>query len=261
MASKKRRSKTPNIPEASAQPTASTKVPNSKRASQRERRRRRNQMLAGIAIAVVVLAVVGVIFVSNRSQAASAPPPTTESLPADMVARTSKGSQDAPVVVTVYSDFECPACKSFAEGAEKQLDKEYVETGEVLFEYKHYPLPQHEPGATWSANAAECAADQGKFWEMHDYLFQEQGKLGPNTFTQGRLRGMAEALGLDTGEFNSCFSSQEHAQVIQDDINEARQLFVNATPTVFVNGQKVNNPGYTDVKAAIDAALAAQGQG
>lgn len=216
-------------------------------------------MWVWIAAGAIVVAIVALIVINNTTAATAGAPPPASDLPAELVNRAVKGDPAASVVVTEYSDFECPACKNFAEGLAKQLEEEYVKSGKILFEYKHFPLPQHEPGATWAANAAECAADQGRFWDMHDYLFQEQGKQGPNTFTQARLRNMAEELGLNTGQFNQCLSSQEHAQKIRDDVAEARQLFVNATPTIFVNGQRVDF-SYPAIKAVIDAELAKAGQ-
>lgn len=254
MAKKKRR-RSPNIPQSSAQPVApASGTP--KRKSQRERRRQRNTTLFVGAVVVVVAIVAVLVVINNTSQSAVAAPPPPSDLDAELVSGSILGSPDAPVVITEFSDFECPACKSFAESYKDRLIEEYIKDGQVQLAYKHFPLPQHEPGATWAATAAECAGDQGRFWDMHDYLFQEQGKQGPNTFTQGRLRSMGEALGLDSDQFNQCLSREEHAQKIQDDINEARQLFVNSTPSFFVNGQLVAVPTYDSVKAAIDAALA-----
>lgn len=251
----KKKAKSPNIPQTS-QVNAS---PAKQRKSARKRKQQQSQMWLLAAAAVVVVAIGALIFFNNRSQAQVSNPPVTSSLPAELVERNVKGSPEATVVVTEFSDFECPYCKTFAQGAAKTIEDEYIKTGLVRLEYKHFPLPQHDPSATNAANAAECAADQGMFWEMHDYLFQEQGKQGSNTFSQIRLNAMADELGLDTGEFEQCLNTRAHARTVQDHINEARQLFVNATPTVFVNGQKVQNPTLADLRAAIDAALQQQG--
>ncbi|MFZ2487497.1 MAG: DsbA family protein [Anaerolineae bacterium] len=253
----KKKAKTPNIPRTTAQPSTSQVTANSAkpRQSARQRKQQRNLIWLLVAAALLTIGMVALIVINNRSQSQVSTPPVTSSLPAELVSGKTKGSPDAKVVVTQFSDFECPACKSFALSSEATLDEEYVKTGKVRFEYKHYPLPQHEPSATNAANAAECAADQGKFWEMHDYLFQEQGKQGTNTFSQIRLETMAKELGLNTSKFNSCLSNRTFAAQVQADVNEGRNLFVNATPTFFVNGQKVANPSLVDVKAAIDAAL------
>lgn len=260
---KKKRNKTPNVPRtappaSNTAQTAKAQAAPAKRMSQRERKRRQSQIMLIVGSIVAIAAVALIVFVSSSAQSAGAPPVTSD-LPTELVDRAAKGSAGAAVVLQEFADFECPACKTFSEGTAKRLEEEYVKTGKVRFEFKHYPLPQHEPGATRAANAAECAADQGKFWEMHDYLFQEQGLQGPNTFTASRLRSMGEALGLDMDEFNSCISRETHRQRILDDVNEARGLLVNATPTIFVNGKRIDSPSYEAVKAAIEAAIAGQG--
>ncbi len=251
----KKKAKSPNFPQATPQ-TSQVSAPVAKqRKSTKQRKQQQSQMWLLIAAAVVVVVIGALIIVNNRTQAQVSAPPVTSTLPAELVSRNVKGSPDAKVVVTEFSDFECPACKGFAQGTAKIIEDEYVKTGLVRFEYKHLPLPQHEPSASNAANAAECAADQGMFWEMHDYLFQEQGKQGANTFTQIRLKAMASELGLDVNQFDQCLSRQTHAQKIQQDIAESRQLRVNATPTIFVNGQRVANPSLTDLRNAINAAL------
>lgn len=275
MATKKRKSKTPNLPPGSAQPpTESTQAaaksqssssaakaqPSATKRSQRDRKRRQNIYLAiGAGVAALVV-LIGVIVLTQQSQQdVSSPAEAAVDLPAEYISRNVKGSPDAKVVVTEYADFECPYCKTFAQSTMKQLDEEYVKAGQVRFEFEHFPLPQHNPTATFAAHAVECAADQGKFWEMYDYLFQEAGKSGTSTFTQTRLKAMAEALGLDTGAFNQCLSSQEHAQVVLSALTEGQRLGVTGTPTIFVNGVKIANPSYAEIKAAIDAALQQQG--
>ncbi|MBE2233481.1 MAG: DsbA family protein [Anaerolinea sp.] len=257
----KKKAKSPNIPASTPQTSQVTASQAKQRKSVKQRKQQRSQMYLILAAVVVVIVVGALILINNRTQAQVAAPPVLASgLPAEMINRNVKGSPDAKVVVTEFADFECPACQTYSQGTGKMLEEEYVKTGLVRFEYKHMPLPQHEPSATNAAWASECAADQGKFWEMHDYLFQEQGKQGQgSTFTQIRLKAMAQELGLDVNQFDKCLSTQQHAQTVQDDVAEARQLRVNSTPTLYVNGQRVANPSVTDMRAAIDAALAAQG--
>lgn len=255
---KKKKSRTPNVPASTTPTTSSTsQKKSSKSASARKKDRTTTYLLiAGAAIAVAVIAL---IVLQNRSTAkVSVPPVAAAGAAAELTDRNTQGPADAPVTVTVFSDFECPACKSFATGAEKQIVDEYVDTGKVRFEYKHFPLPQHNPSATQGALAAECAADQGQFWPMHDYLFQEAGKAGTSTFTLSRLRAMSDALGLDTATFSKCVSESQYAQKVREDIRDGQQMGVNATPTIYVNGQKVDN-SYPLIKAKIDEALAQQG--
>lgn len=287
MAQKKKRDRTPNVPRDTGPTAPSGSSGNTKQTapkagqpgaakasqtpkkssaamSQRERKRRQQWLITGlVAVAAVALVAILIILNNNARGQAAGTPPAPSNLPSEMVSWSTKGKADAPVTVTVFSDFECPACKNFAQSIEKQIEERYVLTGKVRFEYKHLPLPQHNPGANWAANAAECAADQGRFWDMHAYLFQEGGTALPNNFTQGRLRSMAAALGLDTNKFDTCLSREQFGDRVQADVREARRLNVNATPTVFVNGQRVDMAaqGFQGVITAIEAALAAAGQG
>lgn len=255
---KKKKSRTPNVPTTTTQTTSSAPQKKSNK-SARARKQDRTTMYLLIAGAAIGIAVIALIVLQNRSQAQVSQPPVAEALVAqELVDRNTKGSPDAPVTVTVFSDFECPACKGFATGAEKQITEEYVNNGLVRFEYKHFPLPQHNPSATQGALAAECAADQGQFWPMHAYLFQEAGKAGTSTFTLPRLRSMSDALGLNTDEFSKCVSESKYAQLVRENMREGQQMGVNATPTIYVNGQKVDN-SYPLIKAKIDELLAQQG--
>ncbi len=256
---KKKKSRTPNVPASTTQTTSSSPQKKSSKSAS-ARKQDRTTMYLLIAGAAIAIAVIALIVLQNRSQAQVSVPPTASTVITEGVAvdRNTKGSADAPVTVTVFSDFECPACKSFATDAELAIDSEYVSKGLVQFVYKHFPLPQHNPSATQGALAAECAADQGQFWPMHDYLFQEAGKAGTSTFTLSRLRSMSDALGMDTAEFSSCVSQSKYAQLVRDNIREGQQAGVNATPTILVNGQKVDN-SYPLIKAKIDEELAKQG--
>lgn len=247
---KKKKRRSPNVPDSS-QPAAQPQS-GSKRISQRQRKRKQGQMWIWIAGGVAIVLVAVLIILNNTSRTTGAPPDS--SLPTELVSANTAGPADAKVVIQEFSDFQCPHCKTFAESTAGRIREDYVVPGLARFEFKYYPLPSFEPGATWAANAAACAGDQGKFWEMHDFLFQEQGTQGPNTFTQNRLRSMAEQLGLDTSQFDTCLSREEHRQEILDSSTLGRQLGVTGTPTVFVNGQRVNSD-YASIKAAIDAEL------
>lgn len=256
----KKKAKSPSTPQSPAKPqTSQTTAAPKTRKSVKQRKQQRSQLYLIAAAAVVVVVIGALIVLNNRTQAQIAAPPVVSSLPAELVDRNVKGSPDARVLITEFSDFQCPSCKGFAEGTAKIIEEEYIKTGLARLEYKYLPLPQFEPSATNAANAAECAADQGMFWPMHDYLFQEQGKQGNNTFTQIRLRAMAGELGLNVSQFDQCLSRQTHARTVQQHVTESRQLGVNSTPTIFVNGQRVPNPSLTDLRNAIDAALQQQG--
>ena len=134
-----------------------------------------------------------------------------------------------------------------------QLVSEYVEPGAVQFEYRDYAF--RGPEAVRAAEAAACAADQGAYWRYHDTLFLNQS--GPNSFTDARLKQMAESLGLDTEAFNSCLDSGEKREAVEQSIAEAQAQGIDSTPTLFVNGTEIAEwHDFNAVKQAIDAELA-----
>ncbi len=165
------------------------------------------------------------------------------------------GPVGAAVTVVDYSDFGCSHCATFALNQGKLLREEYEATGKVRFEFKHFIIG----GATTAgaANAAECAADQGRFWDYHDVLFTRQGTSSA-PFASAALKQYAAQLGLDTSAFNQCVDSGRHLEKVYRDAAEGRNLGVNATPTFFVNGQKIEGAvPYATMKAAVDALLGA----
>lgn len=141
------------------------------------------------------------------------------------------GDVDAPIMIVEYSDFQCPFCADFALNGKKVLDP-YIESGKVIFVYKDMPLKIHAKAAQ-VANAAGCAYEQDKFWEYHDLIYANPDKL-----ELGHLDGYAEELGLNMSDFKKCFSSERRYSEINDDLTEAFNLGVTATPTFFINGKK-----------------------
>ena len=134
-----------------------------------------------------------------------------------------------------------------------QLVSDYVEPGIVRFEYRDYAF--RGPEAVRAAEAAACAADQDAYWRYHDTLFLNQS--GPNSFTDARLKQMAEALGLDTGTFNQCLDSGEKKAGVEASIAEAQAQGVDSTPTIFINGSEFAEwHDFNAVSQAIDAELA-----
>jgi protein-disulfide isomerase len=134
-----------------------------------------------------------------------------------------------------------------------QLVSNYVEPGIVRFEFHDYAF--RGPEAVRAAEAAACAADQGAYWRFHDTLYLNQS--GPNSFTDARLKQMAETLGLDTGTFNQCLDSGEKKADVEASIAEAQAQGIDSTPTIIINGTEIAEwHDYNAVKQAIDAELA-----
>jgi protein-disulfide isomerase len=213
--------------------------------------------LIGASVVLVAL-VVGVI-VFNENSAKSAPV-AQPNVPAAWIDRTVVGSPDAKVVVQLWEDFLCPTCQTFATTIKPVLMQEYAETGKVRFEYHHFPLSQHEPGATMSALAAECAADQGMFWPYHDRIFQMAKVDQQGAVQYDDLVGYAGAMGMDSTKFGSCLSSQEHRDTISNSLVLAQQLQLQGTPSIIVGETLLGGSSLPEVKAEIEKQLAAAGQ-
>lgn len=159
-----------------------------------------------------------------------------------------RGSFDAPVTLVEFSDFECPFCERIFPTLNKILS-DYQ--GKVRLVYKYFPLSFH-PNAQKAAESAECAFEQGKFWEYHDKLFENQ----PAGFSVDKFKQWAGDLGLNTAQFNSCLDGGKYAQKVQADFQEGQQNGVNGTPATFVNGQLVSGAqSYESFKQIIDNLL------
>ena len=130
----------------------------------------------------------------------------------------------------------------------------YIDSGKVNLVYKHSAFLGQE--SVWAAQAAECAADQGKFWEYHDLLFEKQDGENVGTYTKENLLSYAKELGLDTAKFEPCVKNDETLQRVVTDTNEGRQVGVTGTPTFFINGKPlVGAQPAQAFQAQIDAAL------
>jgi len=162
------------------------------------------------------------------------------------------GSPDAPVLVEAFEDFQCPACKQFTDDIEPLILQNFVYVGAARFQYRHNPFIG--PDSLRAANASMCANEQGRFWDFHDMLFANQ--LGENSgaFSDRRMEAMAELLGLNVETWTDCFNAEEYETVIQADLAEAGTRSVTGTPTVFVNGVKLESFDYATIAAAIVAA-------
>ena len=167
------------------------------------------------------------------------------------------GNEKAKVTVVEFSDFQCPFCRSFWSGAYQQIKKEYIDTGKIKFVFRDYPLSFH-PAAQVSAEAAQCADEQGKFWEMHDKIFQEQAKQGTGTVTYGtvELKKWASQIGLTSAKFNQCLDSGKYKSEVEKDAADGSSYGVSGTPTLFVNGYPVvGAQPFAVFKALIDKEL------
>ncbi|MDP2706513.1 MAG: thioredoxin domain-containing protein [Burkholderiales bacterium] len=138
------------------------------------------------------------------------------------------GSATAKIGIVEFSDYQCFYCRDFHQQQFMRIKKDYVDTGMVQFIHKDLPLRMH-PQAVPAAMAAHCAGAQGRFWEMHDTLFSNQGRLSESLYP-----ALARQLNLDEAKFKACFSSQVFEQGIKQDLGAARMLGLTGTPSFLI---------------------------
>ncbi|MFH0864267.1 MAG: DsbA family protein [Candidatus Gottesmanbacteria bacterium] len=189
----------------------------------------------------------------------------------------SQGPKDAKVTLVVFSDYQCPFCGAFSglnqeiismmkkrdttwEPTESNFIKDYVKTGKGRLVFKNYPFLDQGTEAREShiaAIAAECANEQGKFWEYHDYLFSHQKGENEGTFSKDNLKKFAGILGLKAADFATCLESGKYDKALDEAVAFGQSVGVNGTPASFVNGKLVGGGAvpYSQVKQAVEAAL------
>lgn len=167
------------------------------------------------------------------------------------------GDKNAKVTLVQFSDFQCPFCRRFFEETLPQIKKDYIDTGKVQLAFRHYPLDFH-PAAYPSALASECANEQGKFWELHDTLFEEQAKQGAGTiqYTIDDVKTWATTISMDQTQFANCIDSNKYDAQVKEDLADAQQVGVSGTPATYVNGMLVSGAQpYSVFKTIIDQEL------
>lgn len=196
-----------------------------------------------IILTVVVIGMAGLFIVTKKSAA----PNTTTTADAKVVTTSDhvRGDNNAPVTLIEYGDFQCPACGAFYPIV-KTLEANYA--GKVRFVFRHFPLSQIHPNALAAARAAEAAGQQGKFFEMHDKLYETQSAWGEsNTNQQALFEGYAKELGLNMTQFKADYISDKVAEIINSDQSAGQKAFsIDSTPTFILGGVKIKNPQNVD---------------
>ena len=197
------------------------------------------------------------------ARAAGPPPPVVpDSREIGVADAFAKGGAGARVVVVEFSDFQCPFCARHAKQTLPQIEREYVDSGKVRYVMRHLPLEAIHPDALRAAAAAECAGEQGKYWQMHERLFGNQQAL-----SAADLARYAQESGVEPAAFQKCVDADTHGAKIRRDLADAQAAGITGTPTFFLGfpeaGGKVRvvrriqgaHP-YPVFKAALDALLA-----
>lgn len=200
-----------------------------------------------IGVVVIVGGIYGLVRLGST-------PPGTSTLPLDAVTADDwlRGNRTAGVVLIEYSDLQCPACKSY-EPLLSQLTGEYGDR--IAFVYRHFPLRTTHPYAEAAARAAEAAGKQGKFWEMHDLMFEHQETWSRGNYQQ-LFEGYAESLGLNLNQYRSDLSADAVVARVENHYQSGLANRVNSTPTFFLNGTKIANPrSYDELKSKVEDAF------
>lgn len=167
----------------------------------------------------------------------------------------SQGQPNAPVVIMEFADFQCPGCGRFAMFS-KPLMKDYIDNGTVRFVWYDFPLTQIHQNAVLASRAGRCANEQNKFWGFHDLVFSRQTEWSESGDAARLFAGYAAQAGLDRGAFEECLGSDKYQKEVSESFQLGTTLGVGGTPTLFVNGKRVENTPTT--RAEWDQLIAAE---
>lgn len=207
-----------------------------------------------LAVVAGSLIIAGAIIYVGRNSPESDAPEQESAVSFSLEGEPSLGNSEAKVTVVEFSDFQCPFCAKFVLEIFPQIKQEYIDMGKIRMVFKNFPLMNIHENAEGSAEASECANDQGKFWEYKEKLFQNQQAL-----SVGNLKQYAKDLGMNEGQFNSCFDSKKYADEVSQDLIEGITAGVTGTPTFYINGEKlVGALPFSEFQRVIDAQLSAK---
>jgi protein-disulfide isomerase len=262
-------SKTPGKPVSTTSAASSKKSVKERQAAARKKQQQQQTILFGI-VAVAVLAVVAIVIVVNTQPVEATIDDSIKTAYADIPTGVTAdgyyfiGAENAPTTMEEFSSFSCPACLNYHNSVFKGLMDKFKD-GSLKFVY----IPLTKFGGYISdgqSRGAICAGEQGKFWEMHDIMFdwQQQYATGANDYR--RLTSAAGTLGLDTGKFQACLSAGSTGDLIAKAERQAAERGANSTPSVFLNGEMIypnyagtTNPlGFPELRGLIEANANAQ---
>ena len=213
----------------------------------RQSRQARNRMVL-IAASGAAALVIGLIAVGALLRGGSEP--VTHSAPTEGYVL---GSPSASVVITAWEDFQCPICKAANSSVLRVIEEQYVNTGKAQIVFRQFPFLG--PESQVAAQASQCAADQGAFWDYHDALFTAQGAENSGVFSNTKVKAIAATLNLDPAAFATCLDSGAHSASVAAEKADGVDLGVKGTPTFFVNGKRIEDwRNYGEFAALIDAA-------
>lgn len=212
-------------------------------------------MIVGGVILALLIAFLGIFAVTRDDDSGSSfPPPVavTSGITAPIDGNLA-GNPEATVEVVEWGDYQCPACADFKANAVPVLIDEYINPGLITFAFRDFAFLG--PESTRAAEAAACAQDQDRFWDMHSTIYFNHSGENQGAFSDDRLMDMAEALELDMAAFETCMDDNVHADAVANSYEEGSALGVNSTPTLVINGELVRYAGLDDLRSRLDALL------
>ncbi len=201
-----------------------------------------------LTIAIIVVGIVGLLIVLAKLGNKTNTPPTVVTAPVSATEHI-RGPVNAPITLVEYSDFQCPACRSYEQNL-KRLSAEYDQ--ELRFVYRHFPLRSIHQNAEEAAWAAEAASVQGKFWEYHDVLFNTQDKWSTESDPESMFVEYAKSLGLNEEQFKKDYKSDAVKAIVNRDAKSGEDAHISGTPSFFLNGKFFEAPStYEGFSAAV----------
>lgn len=206
----------------------------------------------GVILLSLVIIFAGIFFINkNKANAPNGANSTTA-----QATNHTKGSSAKGVVLVEYGDFQCPACAAIYPIVKEVIEK-YA--NDITFQFVNYPLTSIHQNALAAHRAAEAADKQGKFWEMYDILYANNQAWSSSNSASGIFEGYAAQLGLDAAKFKADVNDPATNATINADVDKGRSLNVNATPTFYLNDQKIETPqSLEDFSKVIDEAIKAK---
>lgn len=224
-----------------------------------------NKNVIVVALAVVLVGALALVIRNSGGGGAVTAPVEVEGLDDQqtlvrLAQGISRGSEDAPLTILEFGDFQCPACRSFATGIKPQVELAWVESGDARFVYYDFPLVGIHPHAFLAARAGRCAEEQGEFWPYHDLLFQRQTAWAGSTSPPvSDFERYAAETGLDQDAFSACLRSDRHADVVTANMRLGEELGVSGTPTVMINSagttERLPDFGFETIVNAVERLL------
>ncbi len=231
------------------------------RKEQRLKQERQQRLITIGIIAVIALVLVAFLVVPTIQRIANPAGNFVRVTPMSFPSPkgTTLGDPNAKVKIEIFEDFQCKYCKQYTQETEPQVISQLVAPGKASYIFYNFPILDADPtfnDSHQAANAAECAADQNKFWELHQLLYANSTETA-GEFSNDRLTAFAKTVGLDMNQFNTCFAANKHKDIIDQNKALGTKMGVTGTPSVFVNGQAVapgTTPTFQQIQQAVQAA-------